>query len=151
MDLKKEQTITLSDDVETITLDLSSINAALEPGWVHVTSGTSMIGSDVIHTGTNQTWTTNTGTWSISPDALNGTTIPTPTISLTGEDADIEINGVSLMETLRGIQDHLNILRPDPEMEKEWDELKSLRDQYESKLTEFREKSRAWKALQQRG
>lgn len=70
------------------------------------------------------------------------------TLSLKGEDADIDINGVSLMETLRGIQDRLNILAPDPDMEQEWSELKAIREQYEAKLAECREKSRVWKALQ---
>lgn len=73
------------------------------------------------------------------------------TLSLTGEDADIDINGVSLMETIRGIQDRLNILCPDPEMEAEWDDLREIRARYEAKLQECREKSRAWKALQQKG
>lgn len=72
-------------------------------------------------------------------------------ISLTGDDADIEINGTSLLSMIQGIQDRLNILCPDPEMEAEWDELRALREQYESKLAECKEKSRAWKALKQGG
>lgn len=73
------------------------------------------------------------------------------TIKLTGDDADIDINGVSLMDTIRGIQDRLNMLCPDAEMEAEWDELREIRAQYEAKLQECREKSRAWRALQQSG
>lgn len=76
---------------------------------------------------------------------------PSGTLKLQGENADIDVNGVSLMETIRGIQDRLNMLCPDPEMEQEWTELRVLRDQYETKLKECREKSQAWKALQQRG
>jgi hypothetical protein len=76
---------------------------------------------------------------------------PSGQLSLRGEDADIDINGVSLMDTIKGIQDRLNILCPDPEMEKEWDQLREIREQYEAKLQECREKSRAWKALQQSG
>lgn len=81
----------------------------------------------------------------------NGWGQPNGTLKLTGNDADIDINGVSLMETIRGIQDRLNILCPDPEMEQEWDELREIRAQYEAKLQECREKSRAWRALQQSG
>ena len=73
------------------------------------------------------------------------------TISLRGEDADIDVNGVSLMDTLKSIQDRLNMLCPDPGMEAEWDELRAIREQYETKLKECQEKSRAWKALQQKG
>lgn len=68
-------------------------------------------------------------------------------LSLHGDNADIEINGESLMGTLRNIQDHLNVLRPDPQLEAEWDELAEIRRQYESKLSEYREKSKAWKIL----
>lgn len=76
---------------------------------------------------------------------------PSAKITLTGEDADIEINGESLTDMIRGIQERLNILCPDPDMEAEWEELRAIREQYEAKLSECREKSRAWKALQQKG
>ena len=72
-------------------------------------------------------------------------------ISLKGDDADIDVNGVSLMDTLKTIQDRLNMLCPNPEMEAEWEELRAIREQYEAKLAECQEKSRAWKALQQKG
>ena len=81
----------------------------------------------------------------------NGWGQPEGKLSLRGEDADIDINGVSLMATIKEIGDRLNMLCPDPEMEKEWDQLRELREQYEAKLQECREKSRAWKALQQKG
>lgn len=69
------------------------------------------------------------------------------TISLKGEDADIDINGVSLMETLRGIQERLNILTPDPDMEQEWSELATIRKMYDRKLKECRAKSKMWQAI----
>jgi hypothetical protein len=76
---------------------------------------------------------------------------PSSKIQLNGDDADIEVNGQSLMSMIQGIQDRLNILCPDPEMEQEWNDLRAIRDQYEAKLAECREKSRAWKALKQSG
>ena len=98
-------------------------------------------------------WTTNntgtSGQWLINDTSL---TAPTSAkIALKGEDADIEINGESLCDMIRGIQDRLNILCPDPEMEQEWNELKELRKAYDTKLAECREKSRVWKSLQQKG
>lgn len=72
-------------------------------------------------------------------------------ITLKGDEADIDINGRSLMKTLDAIQERLSMLVPDVEMEAEWDDLRALREQYESKLQECREKSRAWKALKQGG
>jgi hypothetical protein len=70
-------------------------------------------------------------------------------ISLQGDDADIEINGESVVSLLREIRDRLNIIQVSETMEKEWDELRALREQYEAKLAECREKSRAWEALKQ--
>lgn len=69
------------------------------------------------------------------------------TIELNGEDADIRVNGESLMDTLRGIQDRLNILRPNTELEAEWDELRELGEQYRKLEAQFAEKSKVWSAL----
>ena len=88
----------------------------------------------------------------------NGAWTPTPTltvdrggtIQLDGTNADIRINGKSLMETLRGIQDRLNMLRPNPELEEEWDELQELGNQYRKLEAEFKEKSKMWKALKKK-
>jgi hypothetical protein len=81
----------------------------------------------------------------------NGWDRPDGKLSLKGENADIEVNGESLMGMIKGIQDRLNMLCPDPEMEAEWDQLREIRQQYEAKLLECREKSRAWQALKQQG
>jgi hypothetical protein len=70
-------------------------------------------------------------------------------LSVNGPDADIEINGESVVGILREIRDRLNILQVSKDMEQEWDDLRVLREQYEAKLEECREKSRAWTALQQ--
>lgn len=71
----------------------------------------------------------------------------TGTIDLRGDKADIRVNGESLMGTLRAIQDHLNMLRPNPALEAEWDELRSLGDQYRKLEAEFKEKSKMWNVL----
>lgn len=127
---------------DTITLDLSSTNQAALNNMIYTgTSGTDTI--TIGGAGAGPSWViNNSGTFSID-DFTNVSS----TISLKGDDADIDINGVSLMETLRGIQDRLNILMPDVEMEAEWDELRQLREQYEEKLKQCREKSKIWKAL----
>jgi len=89
--------------------------------------------------------------WSTIDTITIPDTLPRSTLTLTGDDADIMINGVSLMQTLQGMQQQLNMLVPDPAMEQEWDELRLLREQYEAKLMECREKSQAWRKLQQDG
>ena len=138
-----------SNTTDIYSVDLTSItNSTSGMTWdpSHGSFGPSLTinSSPYTHTGSIPTIT-------LSDDWANGWNTPSGQISLRGEDADIDINGVSLMDTLKSIQDQLNILCPDPGMEKEWDELRELRQQYEDKLAECREKSRAWKALQQKG
>jgi len=115
------------DSYNSITLDLSSSGDK----WVTMQDPTGL------------SWMNDTitiGDWQ-----------PSPVMEVKGEDADIRINGMSVRDTLRGIQEQLNLLQPDPEMEREWDELRAIRKQYEAKLEECREKSQAWNALKHSG
>jgi len=91
------------------------------------------------------TWPNNSPSWTFSD--LSITQPPAAKITLTGDDADIEINGESVVGMLREIRDRLNILQVSEEMEQEWEELRVLREQYEAKLTQCREKSAIWKTL----
>ena len=68
-------------------------------------------------------------------------------VELRGEKADIVVNGESMMQTLRNIQDRLNMLRPNPELEAEWDQLRALGEQYRKLESEFKEKSKMWNTL----
>ena len=51
------------------------------------------------------------------------------------------------METLKGIQGRLNMLRHNTELEAEWDQLRELGDQYRKLEAEFNEKSTMWNTL----
>ena len=68
-------------------------------------------------------------------------------LHLDGDDADININGESLMATLRSLEQRLNILRPNPELEEEWDQLKELGDQYRQLEADLKEKQKMWNML----
>jgi len=68
-------------------------------------------------------------------------------IDVKGENADIKINGVSLCDTLKVIQDRLNLLQPNPELEAEWDQLREVGDQYRKLEAEFKEKTKMWDTL----
>ena len=92
----------------------------------------------------------------LAAGGLNGSSwTPTPTLTvsqsgtihLEGNNADIKVNGESLMEILRGIQDRLNMLTPNTRLEAEWDELRALGEQYRKLETEFKEKSKMWNTL----
>ena len=64
-------------------------------------------------------------------------------MELRGNQADIVINGVSLNDTLKSIQDRLNMLRPNRELEADWDQLRSIGEQYRDLEKQLMEKQRA--------
>ena len=72
---------------------------------------------------------------------------PSGTLTLEGEDADIFIDGVSLKNTLQGINDRLAILQVNPELEAEFDELHALGEQYRELEKKILEKKKVWDAL----
>ena len=68
-------------------------------------------------------------------------------IRLDGPDADIEINGASLTDMIEKIEQRLAILKPDPRLEKDWDELRELGDRYRALEKEIIEKQKMWDTL----
>jgi hypothetical protein len=90
----------------------------------------------------NTVWTTNTTDWSI------GTSVSqSGTMELKGDNADIVVNGESLMQTLQVLKDRLNWLQPNPDMEAEWDELRELGERYRELERQCQEKSQVWNTL----
>ena len=84
-------------------------------------------------------WTTNTLT-----------VPPSGRMELQGAQADIVMNGVSLNDTLKLIQDRLCMLRPNSELEQEWDQLRDLGKQYRELEKQLVEKQRAWDLLRKK-
>ena len=68
-------------------------------------------------------------------------------IKLDGTDADIEINGISLLKTMQEIQSRLNILQPNTALEKEWEELYELGRKYRELEQQIKEKQATWDRL----
>lgn len=72
------------------------------------------------------------------------------TLVLKGENADININGESLKETLQSIKDALRIpgkIQQDAKLEESFEELRELREKYERLCKEYREKQQVWDIL----
>ena len=154
-----------SDETNRIEIDLSDVNQnwavdghgdafVISPGWtdtINISGGGLAPGYGAVPpTSTTLTWPNTSPSYSYN-DITMGSFNPSNKISINGPDADIEINGESVVGMLKEIRDRLNILQVSAEMEAEWDELRVLREQYEAKLAECREKSRAWAALKQQG
>ena len=76
---------------------------------------------------------------------LNVTT--DPKLTLNGEDADVILNGKSVKETLDRIEERLALISPNLALEQEWEELRSLGDQYRSLEATIKEKMKVWDIL----
>jgi len=76
------------------------------------------------------------------------TTLKNGKLELEGKDADVVINGKSLVDTLQALEERLNILVPNPKLEAEWKELKDLGDKYRKLEADLTEKADMWSALQ---
>jgi hypothetical protein len=88
----------------------------------------------------NTVWATNTADWSIG-------TNQSATIDLKGDNADIRVNGRSLMDAIDALEQRLNILIPNPELEAEWDELRELGQRYRELEKKCQEKGDIWAKL----
>jgi hypothetical protein len=106
---------------DTITLGSSSI----ANGGVSLTSPYTFTGA--IGAGFSNTTYTTSGAGTSTPWFTQN---PSTRISLTGEDADVEVNGWSLVAAVKRIEERLSLFQPNPELETEWEELKSLGEQY---------------------
>jgi hypothetical protein len=96
--------------------------------------------------GSGYTYTTN-GT--SSPWIATGTNASN-TLSVHGDaefDGDITVKGRSLAEFMDSVEHRLNILRPNPELEAEWDQLRALGEQYREMEKQLTEKSQMWATL----
>jgi hypothetical protein len=68
-------------------------------------------------------------------------------IKLDGDGADIEVNGWSLVDAVKKIEERLNILQPNTKLEAEWAELRALGDQYRRLERHIQEKQATWDRL----
>ena len=68
-------------------------------------------------------------------------------MSISGEDADIEINGISLKDTLHNLQERMAILEPNPALEAEFKELRDIRQKYIELERNLLEKKQMWDTL----
>ena len=88
--------------------------------------------------GSMPTWTSATDTWYTKQ----------PKVKIT--DQDIELDGLSLRETMLAIKNELQIptrINRNPELEKEFAELQAAADQYYKLEKEFLEQKKMWETL----
>ena len=94
-----------------------------------------------------QNLTTTTGTSiGISPD-YNMKVEQSGQIDIRGEKADIRINGKSMNRWMEQVEQRLNILTVNPELEKEWDDLRRLGERSRKLEKKCQDKAKMWEAL----
>lgn len=151
--LTVDQILALDENQLSLPLDYpaGNIDFTFDPNMSNAGGDFTISTLDAVDLSGNIDWSTLGSNISLGPiwsDNINPMTVNNSgRIQIQGEDADIEINGESVVGMLKEIRDRLNIIQVSETMEAEWDELRALREQYESKLAECREKSRAWTAL----
>ena len=109
--------------------------------------------SNIYTTNTNIPWqnlTTTTGTSvniGSSITDYNMKVEQSGQIDIKGEKADIRINGKSMNKWMEQVEQRLNILTPNPELEKEWDDLRRLGERYRKLEKKCQDKAQMWAAL----
>jgi hypothetical protein len=130
-------TVELKDDIAELSILQADGNA---PAYSFHTTNT---------TGATVTWAPNTwGTGDyLSVSSNNISPHQSGKLTLQGENADIEINGESLLGMMKRIEQRLDILVTDPKLESEWTELRELGDQYRALEQQIRDKMATWQRL----
>jgi hypothetical protein len=113
---------------------MSDLNAT----WLSGASGSNGYTLNTTGTGIGNPW--------ITTDTIDGYN----TLSVKGNadfDSDITVKGRSLTEFMESVEQRLNILRPNSDLEAEWDQLRALGEQYRELEKQLSEKSQMWATL----
>ena len=105
----------------------------------------------------NDLLTTTTGTGGYTFNNITTSATPwitttdgTSTLSVSGDadvGGDIRVRGRSLAEFMDSVEQRLNMLRPNPALEAEWDQLRELGEQYRALEQQLMEKSKMGNTL----
>lgn len=68
-------------------------------------------------------------------------------IQLDGDDADITVRGWSLVDAVKRIEERLGLYQPNPALEKEWEDLRALSEQYRQLEQHIRDKQATFDRL----
>jgi hypothetical protein len=112
------------------------------------TFGPNVSGVNTMLGGTGYTYTTNTTNPFLATGSNPAMVVSqSGSIDIQGQNADIKINGKSMKTWMEAVEERLNILTPNPEMEKEWDDLRRLGQRYRALERKCKEKAQMWAAL----
>jgi hypothetical protein len=138
-DLDEKVYETTASVTSSISLDLSNTlsNVSLTSPYTYTSSASLGAFPNTIYT-TNGT---NTLPW------MTQASLSAPKITLNGEGADVEVNGWSLIDAVKRIEQRLGLFQPNPELEAEWKDLKRLGDRYRKLEQRIKDKQATWDRL----
>ena len=133
---------------DTITLNGHSYPNVVVGGG-YVSPGYGAVPNVSITTGSNTSPYTLTGSPYTIGTGINNpwSASVSPKIKLDGKGADIEVNGWSLIDAIKKIEERLNILTPNEKLEAEWEELRELGNRYRELEQHIKDKQATWDRL----
>ena len=147
-------------DNDDITITGGSGDVVLDLGGyaAQPTYNIDTITLDTNNFSTSSITTANTLTWSQPYDnyTISNTWNNDPRVNINNDglsmkdDCDLKIGDRSLKDFMDKVEDQLAILRPAPELEEKWDQLKDLRRQYETLKQDILEKEKIMKILKEK-
>ena len=131
--------------VPNVTVGSGIVSTTGTTTGIWTTSGT----GTTIGTGSPGMWTNTTGTgYTISPNTQSGLgNVQAGKVVIQGDNADLVIGDKSMRAWMEQVEERLNILTPNPELEKEWDDLRKLGERYRKLEKKCKEKALMWKKL----
>jgi hypothetical protein len=152
MDPTKEDSLTidLSDVLEKFKQENDTLYQSY-PGYGAVPNAsvtdTITLNSGSGYTYSNVTLAPNIYSNISSPYTISSGYTGSPKIRLDGEGADIEVNGWSLIDSIKKIEERLNLLTPNTKLEEEWEELRELGNKYRELEQHIKDKMKVWDKL----
>jgi len=164
MDTKETDIPNISINTTDYSIDLAQSDLGFDYQNLNIT-GSTIGGAGAVGATVGGTWSpnvtigTSTGTgtftlgqqgpyvWNTTGGNLGTNISQGGRISLQGTDADLDINGKSLKQWMERVEERLNILTPNPTLEKEWDDLRELGERYRELEKKCKEKAEMWKKL----
>lgn len=142
-ELKDGDTISISPfDYNTTSINLGGgLNAAQATYNFNNTNTQTFANIPTLSIQDSTTWSPITGIY--GPSLNNGLTVQ-GNAEFAG---DVKIKGKNILDLIEKIEERLAILHPNSELESEWEELKSLGEQYRKLEAHIKEKMKVWDKL----
>jgi hypothetical protein len=137
------------EDQDIITISGSS-DIDLSDVVIDLSNTFTTMADSITFPSSSYTWTQPYSNYSITTGSGSSGIVNIDTDGMTmKESCDIKIGDRSLKDFMDRVEERLGILRPNPELEDKWENLKGLRQAYMDLEKELIEKEKMWKILKE--